>query len=630
MSGSDTPVESNPIRKRFRSGPSLGVRGSLIVAGAIATGWFVTRLVPFDLVVPQAAARDFQRKLAITFLDGLLAAYAVFGASAVIILALLVVGRYGWIGSFAPFGGRARAQLCLLCVSLWFGLVFCETGAWAWSAWLHRSPHLPVVGSQPDRSNLDRNSTAVGTTAKFLDLSTRFARQGTGGSVSSRAIKILVIGESSGRGEPYHPWLSVGQIVAWRLEEVFPKRPIELDIWAYGGATLEVMHNKLASLTYRPDLLIVYVGHNEFQARYAWMREVNYYIDDLTLASATPAIDFLGQISHCSPLCRLVLETRNLQQVACAPPRAVVRELVDRPVCTADETETILSDFQRRLDAIAAYCETIRTTAVFVVPPSNDAGFDPSRSILAPELRKSQRIALARAVAYARALEGKDPAEALRIEREQVERHPGFAELHFRMARLLEQTGRFDEARVHYIQARECDAMPLRCPHPLQQVFRRVAANHPAVILVDGPEVFQARSAHGIVGDQFFHDAQHPNLWGYATLSAEILKQLAARGAFGWPPGRPAPLVDPECCSGHFQIGGARWEQICRREVWFFQNTACIRYDPRFRNERARAYARAAEALRAGCDPARAGIPGWAMPPKPTASHRIPANSRPE
>ena len=73
--------------------------------------------------------------------------------------------------------------------------------------------------------------------------------------VDAMPFEILVIGESSGRGEPYHPWLSVGQIVAWRLEQVFPGRPIDVDIWATGGATLEMMHNKLADLRYRPDAL---------------------------------------------------------------------------------------------------------------------------------------------------------------------------------------------------------------------------------------------------------------------------------------------------------------------------------------------------------------------------------------
>ena len=49
------------------------------------------------------------------------------------------------------------------------------------------------------------------------------------------ALRILVIGESSAQGEPYHPWLSVGQIAAWKLESVLPGRPIHVDMWAYGG-----------------------------------------------------------------------------------------------------------------------------------------------------------------------------------------------------------------------------------------------------------------------------------------------------------------------------------------------------------------------------------------------------------
>ncbi len=134
-----------------------------------------------------------------------------------------------------------------------------------------------------------------------------------------------MIGESSGRGEPYHPWLSVDQIVAWRLKRVFPERSIQLDNWALGGATLEVMHNKLAGLSYRPDALIVYVGHNEFQARYSWMRDV----DDDRDSGQEPAqpVPVLGvnailSLSRFSPLCQLILEVRERQQVDIKPPHA--------------------------------------------------------------------------------------------------------------------------------------------------------------------------------------------------------------------------------------------------------------------------------------------------------------------
>ncbi len=138
-------------------------------------------------------------------------------------------------------------------------------------------------------------------------------------------------------------------------------------------------------------------------------------------------------------------------------------------------------------------------------------------------------------------LEAKDPAEAVRIYRELVKRHPEFAETHYRLARLLEQTGAWDEARDHYAKARECDGMPLRCPEPLRQAYREVAAGHPSVVLVDGPRVLEAKSRHGIIDDRFFHDAQHPNLHGYVALAEDLLNQLCSRGAFSWPAGTNGP-----------------------------------------------------------------------------------------
>ncbi len=339
-----------------------------------------------------------------------------------------------------------------------------------------------------------------------------------------------MIGESSGRGEPYNPWLSVADIVAWRLEKVFPGRKIEVDMWATGGATLAVMHNKLAALSYRPDALVVYVGHNEFQSRYAWMRDVDYYRDrDRGPPLPVPSILERANAQRFSPFCRLVMETKERQRLDVMPPLEVTRRVVDGPACTAAEATVIFADFGRRLEEIASYCERIGTLPIFIIPASNDGGFDPSRSILAPETSRRERDAFALAVAAARDVEDTDPVEAVRRNRELIASHPEFAEAHFRLARLLERTACWTEARDHYIEARELDAMPLRCPGVLRQAYRDVSARHPAVLLVDGPKVLEAKSLHGIVDDHFFHDAQHPNLHGYAALAEDLINQLGAR-----------------------------------------------------------------------------------------------------
>jgi hypothetical protein len=339
------------------------------------------------------------------------------------------------------------------------------------------------------------------------------------------------------------------------------------------------------------------------------MREPGGYYDDDMPALYSPAA--LKALLRFSPLCRLVLETWDRQRIDLRPPHYATRELVDQPVCTTEEYAAILADFGRRLEGIAAYCEQIETLPVFIIPASNDGHYDPSRSVLVPETPRADREALARGVRRARGLEATDPAEALRLYRDLTARHPEFAEARYRLARLLERSGEWDESRRNYIAARESDGMPLRCPEDFRRAYRDVAAKHPTLLLVDGPKVLEAASDHGILDDQLFHDAQHPNLRGYTALAQDLLNQLRARRAFGWPDGIEAPRVEADACARHFGIDAARWADVCRREAAFYDVTAYIRYDPKFRLERAADYRRARAAIQAGRDPAEAGIPGW-------------------
>jgi hypothetical protein len=324
----------------------------------------------------------------------------------------------------------------------------------------------------------------------------------------------------------------------------------------------------------------------------------------------------------------LILETRDRQRLDTVPPRNVTRALIDRPACTAAEAAVILADFARRLDEIACYCEAIGTLPIFIIPASNDADFDPSRSVLAAKTPRGARVAFAREVLRARSLEKANRGDAILLYRELVRSHPEFAETHYRLARLLEESGCWSLARDHFIAARELDGMPLRCPEAFRQAFRDVAARHPAVLLVDGPKVLEAKSLHGILDDHFFHDAQHPNLRGYAALAEDLVDQLSARRALGWPPATPVPSVVAEACAAHFRVDIAQWEEVCRREAAFFRATAYIRHDPKFRNERAVAYLRARKVLEQGWDCTEADIPGWTVPLKSASTHRIPRGRR--
>ncbi len=122
-----------------------------------------------------------------------------------------------------------------------------------------------------------------------------------------------------------------------------------------------------------------------------------------------------------------------------------------------------------------------------------------------------------------------------------IERQPEFAEIHFRLARLLEQAGALQEAYREYILARDLDGHPTRCPTAFQDVYRSLAPRYGA-ILVDGQAVFHARHPHGLLDDYLFNDGMHPSLEGQVALAEAVLAGLKEHHALGWPASCPVSL----------------------------------------------------------------------------------------
>ena len=122
---------------------------------------------------------------------------------------------------------------------------------------------------------------------------------------------------------------------------------------------------------------MVYVGHNEFQGRYAWMRDVDYYLDDDRVPMGAQSHRVVTSFLRLSPLYQLLDETRERQRLDSIPPHIVTRELVDRPLCTVAESQAIADDFRRRLESIAVYCESIGTLADLRHPAWQRCGLGP-------------------------------------------------------------------------------------------------------------------------------------------------------------------------------------------------------------------------------------------------------------
>jgi hypothetical protein len=491
----------------------------------------------------------------------------------------------------------APGRWALLCSSVLVALAATEFCTAALRQQRYRLADLPTkFTGRPDRGPPIDFTAAVPPVAPH-------PRATPAGDGVERRVSIVVVGESSARGEPYHPWVSVGQIVAWQLQRVLPGVEFRVEILAEGGLCLEQAIHVLGGLRHRPDALIVFAGHNEFQGRFGWSRNSRHYVEE----GPDSPLALVELARSASATAELILENLDRFRGEERPPKRVTRELVDHPTCTAETRGFLRREFERRLDGLASWCVREGILPILIVPASNDGGFDPSRSVLDGSTPLPRRTEFADLVRAARAAESSDPQSAIAAYRGLIERHPEFAETHYRLGRLLHQVGGAREAREHFVQARDLDGLPLRCPSEFQQTIRAVAARWDG-LLVDGSRVLEQLSPDGILDDRLFHDAHHMNLVGQAALARDILTQLRSRRAFGWPDPVPVPEIDLADCVRSFDLDRVRWAEICRRSAEFYSRTAFVRFDPADRLAAGERYERAAEAIVAGTPIDQTGV----------------------
>ena len=268
----------------------------------------------------------------------------------------------------------------------------------------------------------------------------------------------------------------------------------------------------------------------------------------------------------------------------------------------------LLTDFRRRLEELVSYAERVGAMPVLILPPANDAGFEPNRSFLPPTTPRAERDAFGREFLAASKLETVNPAAAIERYRALIARQPCFAETHYRLAHLLEQAGAWDEAYREYVAARDLDGMPMRCLSPFQEAYREVAARH-GCILIDGQTYFHAIGRHGLLDDELFQDAMHPSLRGQIALAQGGPGRTSwTRRAFGWPKDSAVPVVDPAECVAHFGIDKTAWRHDCLvvERVQRADVSHEVRYEPALAKERGGHRGRGQDRRRRG---ARSGWP---------------------
>ncbi len=359
-------------------------------------------------------------------------------------------------------------------------------------------------------------------------------------------VRVFILGESAAMGTP-DPAYSFGRVLEVMLRARHP------------GVKFQVLNAALADLgshairdvaadcaQHGADIMVVYMGNNEVVGPWS------------PFTSPLPGGNSLA-------LTRAALWARSLRlgQGACAVLERLgaTRDLAGRQsietflACAVRPDDPRLRGVEQNLRAnLGDICRTATRAGARVVVATvatNLKDCAPLASLhragLAPAERSEWETAVLRG-------EGEETVGRLTSAVDHYRRAMAiddrFADLHFRLARCLLALGRAEEAREHYVAARDLDALPFRTTSALNRVIRETAGGRLAegIALVDAARALERcpESPQGIPGESLFCEHACLTFEGNYRLAEAVLP--AVEGALPEPHCRtaaaPVPSID--------------------------------------------------------------------------------------
>jgi tetratricopeptide (TPR) repeat protein len=356
--------------------------------------------------------------------------------------------------------------------------------------------------------------------------------------------RIFTLGGSTTYGRPYDDSTSFS---GW-LRELLPvaDRSKNWEVINAGGisyASYRVAQLMEELVHYRPDLFIIYTGHNEFleERTYRKFKDIPPVVRSTasllartrTWSAMSSGLKVLGLSPQTASEDRFTLgvEVDTILDRSAGPERYSRDDAL---------RENILNHFRISLERMVLLAQSVGARIIFVTPAANLKDCSPFKSQhtegIGNKARQRSEELLAMTTPF---VWEKNWPLVLQVMDEAVALDPRFADLHYRRGQALLALGRFEEAREALIIARDEDVCPLRALTPVARIVTEVASEH-GVMLVDFNNLLEhdmlKRKMYPILGQEYFLDHVHPTIEGHKLLALALLKAMTEMGL-----ARPGP-----------------------------------------------------------------------------------------
>lgn len=347
----------------------------------------------------------------------------------------------------------------------------------------------------------------------------------------SDAFRVFCLGGSTVQGRPFGIETAFAQWLELSLAAAEPNRQWEVvNCGGVSYASYRLVPILEEVLTYDPDLIVLYTGHNEF------LEDRTYGHLKHRAGAVNTALSAASRMRTFTLLRAGYLKLTASNQPDPSQVQPILPTEVDALLDYQGGLESYHRDADYRAEVIEHYgynvermvllCQAAGVPLVLVDPVSNLRDSPPFKSEHDGSMSAEQLATWEQCCRDARETYLRDKYAAIEFWEQACAADPLHADTHFDLAKAYDELERFDEAQAAYARAQELDVCPLRMLEPMHARLAKIAEAS-GTRLIDARSLFAKASPSGIVGSDRLVDHVHPGIEGHKLIAGAILDAMA-------------------------------------------------------------------------------------------------------
>ena len=323
--------------------------------------------------------------------------------------------------------------------------------------------------------------------------------------------RVFCLGGSSMFGTPYQMTSNIPGIVRRQLRQLFPDREIEVINFGASAINSHVIKQFAGELLqYQPDLILIYMGHNEF-----------YGPDGVGATYLEKKVSFLISLKYQLRKVRTYQLMRRWIESSISPKTPLPEKNLMRDVSQGSEIQLnsadakrVFRDFRDNLEDIIDIFQKNKIP-VIVSDVTSNLLFQPFS--YAKEIHELQIDQFPE--------KSTNESHNEKDFWELYEKDSTHALVNYWLGKYYLEEQKLNKARYHLSLARDGDLLKFRAPSRINQIIEKVCKKS-KVPFISSDGYFSTKSEFNIPGYALFWEHLHPNMEGYYLISDLFVRKI--------------------------------------------------------------------------------------------------------